>query len=62
MNSRIQGKLNEIKRLSADTKGRYIDSSGTRKDSTDGLSAAIHSKKDADTFMTELKAIRKRSK
>ena len=28
----------------------------------DGLSMAIHSKKDADTFMAELKAITKRAK
>ena len=62
MNSRVQGKINEIKKLSARSKTGYSVSVGTRKQSTDGLSMAIHSKKDADTFMMELKAIRKRTK
>lgn len=62
MNSRVQGKINEIKKLSARSKTSHSVSSATRKQSTDGLSVAIHSKRDAETFMTELNAIRKRAK
>ena len=61
MNSRVQGKINDIKKMAARPKTGYQVSSGTRKQSTDGLSMAIRTKKDADTFMTELKAIRKKA-
>ena len=60
MNSHVQGKINEIKKLSARSKTGYSVSDGTKKQSPDGLSMAIHSKRDADTFIAELKAIRKR--
>lgn len=62
MNSQVQGKINAIKKMSADKKGSYSGSSGTKRACADGLSVAIHSQKDADTFMTELKAIRKKAK
>lgn len=61
MNSRVQGKINEIKKLSAQSKNSRQVSSGTDNQSTDGLSLAIRTKKDADTFMAELKAIRKKA-
>ena len=62
MNSRVQGKINEIKKLSARSKAGYSVSGGIRKQNADGLSMAIHSKRDAETFMTELNAIRKQAK
>ena len=62
MNSRVQGKLNEIRTLSAKNKKSCKTPSRTQLTIVDGLSMAISSKKDADTFMTELKAIKKRIK
>jgi hypothetical protein len=62
MNSRVQGKINEIKKLSARSKSGYSVPDGTKKHKSDGLSMSIHSQRDADTFITELKAIRKQSK
>jgi hypothetical protein len=62
MNSRVQGKINEIKKLSARSKTGYPVPGNAGKQNTDGLSMAIHSKRDADTFITELKAIRKRAR
>ena len=60
MNSRVQGKINEIKKLAARSKAGGLISFGMRKQNADGLSMAIRSQKDADAFMTELKAIKKR--
>ncbi|WP_207531821.1 hypothetical protein [Desertivirga arenae] len=60
MNSRIQGKIAEIKRLSDQNKktGKITYSYATQ--SRDGLSIAIRTSKDAETFMAELKAIKKK--
>jgi hypothetical protein len=60
MNSRIQGKINEIKKLSAQSKSGRQSSYKTTTSTIDGLSMAIRTKKDADTFMAELKAIKKK--
>ena len=62
MNSRVQGKVNEIKKLATRSKAGYLATDVEKKQNTDGLSMAIHSKRDADTFIAELKAIRKRSR
>jgi len=61
MNSHVQGKIDDIKKLAARPKAGHVVSSGTKRQSTDGLSMAIRTQKDADTFMTELKAIRKKA-
>ena len=61
MNSRVQSKINEMKKLSVGSKTGYLVPDNTKNTKTDGLSMAIHSKRDADTFIMELKAIRKRN-
>ncbi|RFM26266.1 hypothetical protein [Deminuibacter soli] len=59
MNSKIQGKIDEIKKLSAQSKPGRQSSYKITNTSSDSLSMAIRNKKDADTFMAELKALKK---
>jgi hypothetical protein len=60
MNSRVQHKLDELRRKT--TMGKTADSPITANKAAkpDGLSMAIHSQKDAEQFLAELSAIRKR--
>lgn len=62
MNSLVLQKINEIKKMATSANAEYSSSVSNNKKSTDGLSRAIHSKRDADTFLNELKAIRKQRK
>jgi hypothetical protein len=59
MNSRVQHKLDELRRKTTvgKTAGTPITVSKAAK--PDGLSMAIHSQKDAEQFVAELSAIRK---
>lgn len=61
MNPQVQGKINDIKKLVAHPKTGYVVTHDIDKKRVDGLSMAIRTKKDADTFLTELKAIRKKT-
>jgi hypothetical protein len=60
MNARIQNKIDEIKKLSTQSKTDRPVSYKTVAQTKDGLSVAIRTQKDADTFMAELKAIGKK--
>ncbi|RYE19083.1 MAG: hypothetical protein EOP45_13170 [Sphingobacteriaceae bacterium] len=60
MNPQVQGKINDIKKLVARPKTGYVITNDVDKKRVDGLSMAIRIKEDADTFLTELKAIRKK--
>ncbi|SIS71207.1 hypothetical protein SAMN05421788_101767 [Filimonas lacunae] len=60
MNSKIQKKIDEIKRQSAQSKAfSAAVTSNVTISTNDALSISIRSKKDADTFMSEVKAISK---
>lgn len=59
MNARVQRKINEIKKLSGQTAGRSAASHRSEQ-RADGLSMAIRSKRDAETFLSELNAIKKK--
>lgn len=58
MNENVQKKIDEIRKMSENSKnnGTVIHLGKTQE--PDSLSTAIHSKRDADHFMAELKAIR----
>lgn len=63
MNPRVQKKMIQFKAMAAaQQKSAEPAIVGRREQTADGLSMAIHSQKDADTFMAELKAIAKKSK
>ena len=62
MNPRVQYKIEQFKKMTTDKKVAGKTASVRTANKPDGLSMAIHSKKDADTFMAELKAITKRAK
>lgn len=61
MNQIVQRKIEEIKRMAATQKASSGVSFVRENESLDGLSIAIRSKKDADDFMAELKAISQKS-
>jgi len=60
MNSRIQDKIKEIKKLSDRSKADHLPPYQAGDSSRDGLSMAIRTPKDAEIFMAELKAIGKK--
>jgi len=60
MNSRVQSKLAELKRKTDAGNITGLNVVVRKEAKRDGLSMAIHSQKDADQFMAELSAIRKR--
>lgn len=66
MNSKVQHKIDEFKKLAASHKGTVtanpsnISRSNTRRE--DSLSSVIRSKQDADLFMAELESIGQRLK
>jgi len=59
MDKSIQDKIKQFKKLAATSKvgGKIVTSNQQR--TPDSLSSAIHSKRDADIFMAELRAIGK---
>ncbi|MDR3694033.1 hypothetical protein [Mucilaginibacter sp.] len=60
MNSRVQRKLAELKRKTDAGKINGLTVVVRKEIKRDGLSMAIHSQKDADQFISELSAIRRR--
>jgi hypothetical protein len=62
MNPRVQGKIEQFKKMAAIQNAGNKSASARKTTKPDGLSMAIHSKKDADTFMSELRAITKRAR
>lgn len=60
MNSKIQAKIDEIKKQSEQTKGERKLPARVSSSKADSLSLAIRTKKDADAFMAEIDAIRKK--
>jgi hypothetical protein len=59
MNQTIEHKIAEIKKMSAQRKAEGTVLHLSNPQPKDSLSMAIHSKKDADNFMAELRAINK---
>jgi hypothetical protein len=62
MHPQIQYKIAEFKKIAVGKKTTIATGSVPELQPPDGLSMAIHSKKDAEVFMAELKAISKRAK
>jgi hypothetical protein len=62
MNAQMQHKIAEFKKMAAGKKTTIATSSVPELQPPDGLSMAIHSKKDAEVFMAELDAISKQTK
>lgn len=60
MNSRVQHKLAEFKRKTNLGKAVVFTVVVPKESKRDGLTMALHSQKDADQFIAELSAIRKR--
>lgn len=57
MKPSIQRKIGEFKRLSENGKIQAVTTSKSK--TRDSLSTAIHSKKDAENFIAEVKSVRK---
>ncbi len=57
MKPNIQRKIGEFKRLSENSKIQAVTPSKTK--TPDSLSTAIHSKKEAESFIAEVKSARK---
>jgi len=62
MNPHVQHKIEQFKKMATEKKVAGTTVSLEKTTGPDALSMAIHSQKDADTFMAELKAITKRTK
>jgi hypothetical protein len=60
MNSQVQHKLDELRRKTTVGKTAGTPITVRKASKPDGLSMAIHSQKDAEQFLAELSAIRKR--
>jgi len=56
MNPHIQHKIDLFKKMATTQKVNGVTIAGRKANPSDGLSKAIHTKKDADIFMAELKA------
>jgi hypothetical protein len=61
MNQSIQDKIEQFKKLATTQKVSEKSAVGKLPRTSDSLSSAIHSKRDADIFMAELKAIVKQA-
>ena len=61
MNQSIQDKIEQFKKLATNQKVSEQNIFDIPPRTSDSLSSAIHSKRDADIFMSELKAIVKQA-
>jgi hypothetical protein len=61
MNQSIQDKIEQFKKLATNQKVSEKPVIDKQPNTSDSLSSAIHSKRDADIFMTELRAIVKQA-
>jgi len=61
MNKSVQDKIEQFKKLANNKKVGDKSVIGKQPPASDSLSSAIHSKRDADIFMAELRAIVKQA-